>query len=87
MVGRDLLYKYFGQLELLELRFSEIKVSFTWYVSFLGLSPELILGMTHSRPNPPPRHHLHSRKHPSSISSLPSYRSSRHPDPEPIPKA
>jgi hypothetical protein len=30
MVGRDLLYKYFGQLELLELRFSEIKVSFTW---------------------------------------------------------
>ena len=30
--ARDLLYKYFGQLELLELRFSEIKVSFPWCV-------------------------------------------------------
>jgi len=30
--ARDLLYKYFGQLELLELRFAEIKVSFPWYV-------------------------------------------------------
>lgn len=28
--ARDLLYKYFGQLELLELRFAEIKVSFPW---------------------------------------------------------
>lgn len=28
--ARDLLYKYFGQLELLELRFSEVKVSFGW---------------------------------------------------------
>lgn len=28
--ARDLLYKYFGQLELLELRFSEIKVPFVW---------------------------------------------------------
>lgn len=28
--ARDLLYKYFGQLELLELRFAEIKVSFLW---------------------------------------------------------
>lgn len=31
-LARDLLYKYFGQLELLELRFAEIKVSFTWWV-------------------------------------------------------
>lgn len=30
MTARDLLYKYFGQLELLELRFSEIKVTFPW---------------------------------------------------------
>jgi hypothetical protein len=28
--ARDLLYKYFGQLELLELRFAEVKVSFAW---------------------------------------------------------
>ncbi|EFI27542.1 vacuolar protein-sorting protein BRO1 [Coprinopsis cinerea okayama7 len=32
--ARDLLYKYFGQLELLELRFSEIKVTFPWRDAF-----------------------------------------------------
>lgn len=32
--ARDLLYKYFGQLELLELRFSEIKVTFPWHDAF-----------------------------------------------------
>ncbi|RSH81673.1 bck1-like resistance to osmotic shock [Apiotrichum porosum] len=32
--ARDLLYKYFGQLELLELRFAEIKVSFGWNDAF-----------------------------------------------------
>ncbi|WVQ79690.1 hypothetical protein IAT38_001790 [Cryptococcus sp. DSM 104549] len=32
--ARDLLYKYFGQLELLELRFAEIKVSFPWNDAF-----------------------------------------------------
>ncbi|KAK0223719.1 BRO1-domain-containing protein [Armillaria fumosa] len=32
--ARDLLYKYFGQLELLELRFSEIKVNFPWRDAF-----------------------------------------------------
>lgn len=37
-IARDLLYKYFGQLELLELRFAEIKVSFTWEDS-LTLKP------------------------------------------------
>jgi len=47
MTARDLLYKYFGQLELLELRFSEIKVTFPWFVIPLlhldssGLSPSL----------------------------------------------
>jgi BRO1-like domain-containing protein len=37
--GRDLLYRYYGQLELLDLRFpvdeNHIKISFTWYV-YLG---------------------------------------------------
>ncbi|KAK7460949.1 bck1-like resistance to osmotic shock [Stygiomarasmius scandens] len=32
--ARDLLYKYFGQLELLELRFSEIRVHFPWRDAF-----------------------------------------------------
>lgn len=32
--ARDLLYKYFGQLELLELRFSEIRVTFPWRDAF-----------------------------------------------------
>lgn len=30
--ARDLLYKYFGQLEQLELRFPDLKVPFPWYV-------------------------------------------------------
>ncbi|KAG9097255.1 bck1-like resistance to osmotic shock, partial [Ceratobasidium sp. UAMH 11750] len=34
--ARDLLYKYFGQLELLELRFAEIRVSFPWHDAFTG---------------------------------------------------
>lgn len=33
-VARDLLYKYFGQLELLELRFAEIRVNFPWRDAF-----------------------------------------------------
>jgi len=32
--ARDLLYKYFGQLELLELRFPEIRVNFPWRDAF-----------------------------------------------------
>lgn len=36
MTARDLLYKYFGQLELLELRFSEIRVTFPWHDAFTG---------------------------------------------------
>lgn len=39
--GRDLLYRYYGQLELLDLRFpvdeNHIKISFTWYVVFYPL--------------------------------------------------
>lgn len=34
ILARDLLYKYFGQLELLELRFSEIRVNFPWHDAF-----------------------------------------------------
>ncbi|GBE83332.1 Vacuolar protein-sorting protein [Sparassis crispa] len=34
ITGRDLLYKYFGQLELLELRFAEIRVNFPWRDAF-----------------------------------------------------
>ncbi|KAL1691231.1 BRO1-like domain-containing protein [Schizophyllum commune] len=34
ITARDLLYKYFGQLELLELRFSEIRVNFPWHDAF-----------------------------------------------------
>ncbi|KAG0145295.1 hypothetical protein CROQUDRAFT_45980 [Cronartium quercuum f. sp. fusiforme G11] len=34
--GRDLLYKYFGQLELLELRFPEVRVPFPWKDAFTG---------------------------------------------------
>ncbi|KAJ4490314.1 BRO1-domain-containing protein [Lentinula aciculospora] len=34
--ARDLLYKYFGQLELLELRFAEIRVTFPWRDAFTG---------------------------------------------------
>lgn len=33
--ARDLLYKYFGQLELLELRFSEVKIPFIWLAVLL----------------------------------------------------
>ncbi|TFY82927.1 hypothetical protein EWM64_g1094 [Hericium alpestre] len=34
LTARDLLYKYFGQLELLELRFPEIRVNFPWRDAF-----------------------------------------------------
>jgi programmed cell death 6-interacting protein len=45
--GRDLLYRYYGQLELLDLRFpvdeNHIKISFTWSVGWssalAGLTP------------------------------------------------
>ncbi|KAI9025129.1 BRO1-like domain-containing protein [Phycomyces nitens] len=40
ITGRDLLYRYFGQLELLDLRFpvdeKHVKVIFTWYDAFSG---------------------------------------------------
>ncbi|KAI8342699.1 BRO1-like domain-containing protein [Chlamydoabsidia padenii] len=40
MTGRDLLYRYFGQLELLDLRFpvdeKHVKILFTWYDAFTG---------------------------------------------------
>ncbi|KAI0696339.1 BRO1-domain-containing protein [Cytidiella melzeri] len=36
LTARDLLYKYFGQLELLELRFAEIRVNFPWRDAFIN---------------------------------------------------
>ncbi|ORX45928.1 BRO1-domain-containing protein [Piromyces finnis] len=40
MTGRDILYRYYGQLELLDLRFpldeKHVKVPFTWYDAFTG---------------------------------------------------
>ncbi|KAI5476180.1 vacuolar protein-sorting protein BRO1 [Pseudohyphozyma bogoriensis] len=37
VTGRDLLYKYFGQLELLELRFPELRVPFPWNDAFTNV--------------------------------------------------
>src|SRR3569833_462356 len=41
--GRDLLYRYYGQLELLDLRFpiddQHIRISFTWYETTLAPLP------------------------------------------------
>lgn len=73
--GRDLLYRYYGQLELLDLRFpvdeNHIKISFTWYVDIsisvnYQYSDLMSLG---SMPSPisRPRSTLwHTRKHPLS---------------------
>jgi len=61
--GRDLLYRYYGQLELLDLRFpvdeNHIKISFTWlvillYCSFDSGNLKYILGMMHLVTNPFP---------------------------------
>ncbi|KAK9765041.1 bck1-like resistance to osmotic shock [Basidiobolus ranarum] len=42
IAGRDVLYRYYGQLELLDLRFpineNNIKITFTWYDTFTGKS-------------------------------------------------
>jgi len=42
--GRDMLYRYYAQLELLDLRFpvdeQHIKIAFTWFVSSEGSHPE-----------------------------------------------
>ncbi|EIW68406.1 hypothetical protein TREMEDRAFT_20787, partial [Tremella mesenterica DSM 1558] len=42
--ARDLLYKYFGQLELLELRFAEIKIAFPWQVPFTLVTNDAFTG-------------------------------------------
>ncbi|KAH8922956.1 BRO1-domain-containing protein [Atractiella rhizophila] len=38
LTQRDLLYKYFGQLELLELRFQDVRLPFEWKDAFTGKS-------------------------------------------------
>lgn len=39
LTGRDILYRYYGQLELLDLRFpideAHVKILFNWYAEFL----------------------------------------------------
>lgn len=70
--GRDLLYRYYGQLELLDLRFpvdeNHIKISFTWYLGTLyfvvlttaNLSPGSTLSHTNLLRNIP----LHMKRPP-----------------------
>ena len=47
--GRDLLYRYYGQLELLDLRFpvdeNHIKISFTWYVLYASKNVPTVLAL------------------------------------------
>jgi hypothetical protein len=68
--GRDLLYRYYGQLELLDLRFpvdeNHIKISFTWYVPRHPRLPLLtaLAGTTPSRTSPPPSTLLHTKRRP-----------------------
>jgi len=69
--GRDLLYRYYGQLELLDLRFpvdeNHIKISFTWYVCIqkVLLITSLMLqstGSMHSRTSRHPSTHWPTKR-------------------------
>lgn len=74
--GRDLLYRYYGQLELLDLRFpvdeQHIKISFTWYDHPLPMSRSWNVqpnrretpGSTPSPTRPRPNTRLPSRRRP-----------------------
>ncbi|KAK4698817.1 hypothetical protein P7C70_g7451, partial [Phenoliferia sp. Uapishka_3] len=53
VTGRDLLYKYFGQLELLELRFPELRVPFPWLVPPYSYSPDDAWFLPLISPTPP----------------------------------
>jgi hypothetical protein len=75
--GRDLLYRYYGQLELLDLRFpvdeNHIKISFTWLVwlvTFHSMTNHCS-GSTPSLTNPPRSTPLRTRKRRSSSTSQP----------------
>jgi hypothetical protein len=77
--GRDLLYRYYGQLELLDLRFpvdeNHIKISFTWYDQHLEEKGHADRpGSTHSHTSPHPNTPSHTRKLASSSTSPPSCR-------------
>ncbi len=88
--GRDLLYRYYGQLELLDLRFpvdeNHIKISFTWYVlhhvqvsfywSWWLTFPAL--GSMRLRRNPQPSTRWPTRKLPSFSTSPPCCRVTLH---------
>lgn len=76
--GRDLLYRYYGQLELLDLRFpvdeNHIKISFTWYAGRVvgkRLHKLTDAGLTHSLINQPPSTRSPTRKPASSSTSPP----------------
>lgn len=74
--GRDLLYRYYGQLELLDLRFpvdeNHIKISFTWCVLIYfrnstyhrRLTSRNFPGLTHSHISLLPNIHLPTKKLP-----------------------
>ena len=77
--GRDLLYRYYGQLELLDLRFpvdeNHIKISFTWLVgltTFHSMANQCS-GSTPSLTNLPRSIPLHTKKRRSSSTSQPFY--------------
>jgi hypothetical protein len=70
--GRDVLYKYFHQLENLDLRFpvdeNHIKISFTWFVCGLfadGVPTDPMLGSMLSHTVLPHNTRSHSRRPPS----------------------
>ena len=88
--GRDLLYRYYGQLELLDLRFpvdeNHIKISFTWCVLHFNrtsilygrLTTRDFLGSTPSRISLLPNIHLPTKKLPSYSTSLQCYHAMPH---------
>ena len=87
--GRDLLYRYYGQLELLDLRFpvdeNHIKISFTWCIYplqglliFINVLTNLLTGSTHLRISLRLSTHLLMRKHQSYSISQRHYHATQH---------
>lgn len=67
IAGRDLLYRYYGQLELLELRFPvdehHIKISFTWWVSVFFLFVERLFSSCYNLTFDAQVRRFHSENH------------------------
>lgn len=86
--GRDLLYRYYGQLELLDLRFpvdeNHIKISFTWYVllpstpSSARLTFWTRVGSTPLRTSQLLNTRSLTKRHPSYSTYLLSFRATQH---------